>query len=51
MDFFHTFSMALYHKWGVKTGLQFLMLISERLGAVACSRVHDNSDSFMQLDI
>ena len=37
-DFVHNFSMALYHKWGVKTGftfpLQFLMLISDSLGGV-----------------
>ena len=33
-----TFSMALYHKWGVKSGftfaLQFFMLISDSLGGV-----------------
>ena len=38
MIFFHTFSMALYHKWDVKTGfifaLQFFMLISHGLGGV-----------------
>ena len=32
--------MALYHKWGVKTGftfpLQFFMLISDSLGGVRC---------------
>ena len=37
-DFFHTFSMALYHKWDVKNGfvyvLQFLSLISDSLGGV-----------------
>ena len=24
-DFLHTFSMALYHKWGVKNGLSFVL--------------------------
>ena len=37
-DFLYTFSMALYHKLGVKTGftfaLQFFMLISDDLGGV-----------------
>ena len=36
--FLRTFSVALYHKWVVKTGftfaLQFLMLISDSLGGV-----------------
>ena len=36
--FFHTFRMALYHKWGVKTGftfaLQFFILISDILAGV-----------------
>ena len=38
-DFLHTFSMALYHKWGVKNDfvyvLQIFSLISDRLGGVA----------------
>ena len=37
-NFLHTFSTALYHKWGVKTGftfaLQFFMPISDGLGGV-----------------
>ena len=37
-DFFHTFSMALYHKWDVKNDfayvLQFFSLISDSLGSV-----------------
>ena len=37
-DFLHSFSMALYHRWGVKTAftfaLQFFMLISDSLGVV-----------------
>ena len=36
--FFHTFSMALYHKWDVKNDfaylLQFFSLISDSLGSV-----------------
>ena len=36
--FFHTFSMALYHKWDVKNGfvyvLKFFSLISDGLGGV-----------------
>ena len=38
-DFFHTFSMALYHKWDVKNDfpyvLQFFSLISDGLGSVS----------------
>ena len=38
--FFHTFSMALYHKWDVKNAftfvLQFFSLISDSLGGVHC---------------
>ena len=37
-DFFHIFSMALYHKWDIKNGfnyvLTFLSLISDGLGGV-----------------
>ena len=37
-DFFHDFSMALYHKWDVKHDfaylLQFFSLISDCLGSV-----------------
>ena len=37
--FFHTFSMALYHKWDVKNGfafvLQFSPLILDGLGGVS----------------
>ena len=37
-DFLHTFSMALYHKWDVKSGFNFVhkffMLISDGLGGV-----------------
>ena len=37
-DFFHTFSMALYHKWNVKNDfaykLQFFSLISDSLDSV-----------------
>ena len=37
--FFHTFSMALYHKWDVKNDfayvLQFFSLISDSLGSVS----------------
>ena len=38
LQFFYTFSMTLYSKWGVKTGytfaLQFFLLISDSLGGV-----------------
>ena len=38
LNFLYTFTMALFHKWGVKTGftfaLQFFMLISDGLGGV-----------------
>ena len=37
-DFFHTFTMTLYHKWGVKNGftfaLQFFLPIFDGLGVV-----------------
>ena len=37
-DFFHTFSMASYHKWDVKYDfayvLQFFSLISDSLGSL-----------------
>ena len=37
-DFLHTFTMTLYHKWGVKNGftfaLQFFFLIFDGLGCV-----------------
>ena len=39
-DFLHTFSMALFPKWGVKNGftfaLEFFMPISDGLGSVCC---------------
>jgi hypothetical protein len=38
LDFFHTFSMTLYHKWDVKNDfayvLRFFSLISDILGSV-----------------
>ena len=43
MIFFHTFSMALYHKWDVKNDfayvLQFFSLISDSLGCVSVDLV------------
>ena len=44
--FLHTFSMALYQKWGVKTGftfaLQFFMFISDGLGGVGGLNCQEN---------
>ena len=47
-DFLHTFSMALYHKWSVKTGftfaIQFFMLIFDGLGGVPGNgKINDNN--------
>ena len=45
-DFFHTFNMALYHKWDVKNDfpnlLQFLSLISDSLSNVNSIETFEN---------
>ena len=51
-SFLHTFSIALYHKWGVKTGLtfaiQFVKLTSEGLGGVFLFLFHMQHFSFLE---
>ena len=51
--FFHTFSMALYHKWDVKNDftyvLQFFTLISDSLGSVSSDK--QTNTSLYNIDI